>query len=130
MLGVQKRVGLTATVVASMKNLKIPGLSAAVSSFVQKLRVEELATGARFRKIFITAAMLGFIPQLVGPPLTFAFTQQTLDASTMFTCLAFLALLALPLSEIFEAVPQLVSGLACLGRIQAFLGCETRHDFR
>ena len=130
MSGVQKRVGLTATVIASMKNLKISGLSAAVSSFVQKLRVKELAAGARFRKIFITAAILGFIPQLIGPPLTFAFTQQTLDASTMFTCLGFLTLLTLPLSQIFEAVPQLVSGLACLGRIQAFLECETRHDFR
>lgn len=130
MSGVQKRVGLTATVIASMKNLRISGLSAAVSSFVQKLRVKELAAGARFRKIFITAAILGFIPQLIGPPLTFAFTQQTLDASTMFTCLGFLTLLTLPLSQIFEAVPQLVSGLACLGRIQAFLECETRHDFR
>ena len=130
MSGVQKRVGLTATVIASMKNLKISGLSAAVSSFVQKLRIKELAAGARFRKIFITAAILGFIPQLIGPPLTFAFTQKTLDASTMFTCLGFLTLLTLPLSQIFEAVPQLVSGLACLGRIQAFLECETRHDFR
>lgn len=130
MSGVQKRVGLTATVIASMKNLKISGLSAAVSSFVQKLRVKELAAGARFRKMFITAAILGFIPQLIGPPLTFAFTQQTLDSSTMFTSLGFLTLLTLPLSQIFEAVPQLVSGLACLGRIQAFLDCETRHDFR
>ena len=130
MSGIQKRVGLTATVIASMKNLKISSLSAVVSSFVQKLRIKELAAGARFRKIFIIAAMLGFIPQLIGPPLTFAFTQQTLNASTMFTCLAFLTLLTLPLSQIFEAVPQLVSGLACLGRIQAFLECETRHDFR
>ncbi|KAF2804997.1 uncharacterized protein BDZ99DRAFT_397241 [Mytilinidion resinicola] len=130
MAGVQKRVGLTATVIANMKNLKISGLSAAVSSFVQKLRLEELAAGARFRKVFITAALFGFIPQLISPPLTFAFTQQTLDASTMFTCLAFLALLTNPLLLIFDSSPQLVSGLACLGRVQAFLECETRHDFR
>lgn len=130
MAGIQKRVGLTATVIASMKNLKISGLSAAVSSFVQNLRVEELAAGARFRKIFIITALFGYIPQLIGPPVTFAFTQHTLDASTMFTCLAFLTLLTYPLSQTFEAVPQLISGLACLGRIQVFLECETRHDFR
>ncbi|KAF2489056.1 P-loop containing nucleoside triphosphate hydrolase protein [Lophium mytilinum] len=130
MTGVQKRVGLTATVIANMKNLKISGLSAAISSFVQRLRVEELAAGARFRKVFITAALFGYIPELISPPLTFAFTQQTLDASTMFTCLAFLTLLTYPLLLIFDSSPQLVSGLACLGRIQAFLECETRHDFR
>lgn len=39
MAGVQNRVGLTATVIASMKNLKISGLSDAVSGSMQKLRV-------------------------------------------------------------------------------------------
>lgn len=130
MAGVQKRVGLTATVIASMKNLKMSGLSVAVSDFVQKLRVDELASGSRFRKIVIIAALFAFIPLLVSPPLTFAFAQRTLDAAKMFTSLSYLLLLTNPLSQIFQSVPQVLSGLACLGRIQAFLECETRHDFR
>jgi len=130
MAGVQKRVGLTATVIASMKNLKISGLSFEVSNFVQKLRVDELAAGVRWRKIFITAALLGFIPQLLAPALTFAFTQEKLEASRMFTSLAFITLLTYPLLQVFEGIPQIISALACLGRIQAFLECETRHDFR
>lgn len=130
MAGVQKRVGLTATVIASMKNLKISGLSGAVRDFVQRLRVEELAAGAQFRKIVIIAALFGFTPLLVSPPLTFAFTQRTLDSSRMFTSLSYLLLLTNPLSQVFQSVPQLLSGLACLGRIQAFLECENRHDFR
>lgn len=130
MAGVQRRVGLTATVIASMKNLKISGLSAAVRDFVQRLRVEELAAGARFRKIAIVAALFGFTPLLISPPLTFAFARTTLDSSTMFTSLSYLLLLTNPLSQVFQSVPQLLSGLACLGRIQAFLECENRHDFR
>lgn len=130
MAGVQKRVGLTATVISSMKNLKLSGLSGAVSDFVQKLRVEELAAASRFRKISIIAALFGYIPMLISPPLTFAFAQRTLDASRMFTSLSYLLLLTNPLSLIFQTIPQLLSGLACLGRIQAFLVCETRHDFR
>lgn len=129
MAGVQKRLSLTATVIGSMKNLNISSLSAAVSGVIQKLRVEELAAGARFRRIVITAAVFGFIPQLISPPLTFASIQQTPDVSTMFTSLTFLTLLTLPLSQVFEAAFQLISGLACLGRIQAFLECETRHDY-
>ncbi|KAJ5973001.1 ABC transporter integral membrane type 1 [Penicillium vulpinum] len=130
MAGVQKRVGLTATVIASMKNLKISGLSIAMGNFVQKLRVDELVAGGRFRKISIIAALLGFIPLLVSPPLAFAFTQTKFDASRMFTSLSFLTLLTNPLSVVFQSVPQLVSGVACLGRIQAFLECETHQDFR
>lgn len=130
MTSVQKRVGLTATVIASMKNLKISGLSSSVGSFIQKLRVEELVAGVRFRKIFIGAALLGFIPLLISPALTFAFTQNRLDASRVFTSLSFLTLLTMPLSQIFQSIPEVVSGLACIGRIQAFLECETHEDFR
>lgn len=130
MAGVQKRVGLTATVIANMKNLKISGLSSAVRDFVQQLRVDELAAGSRFRKIAILAALLGFTPLQISPPLTFAFAQRTLNASTMFTSLSYLLLLTNPLTTVFQSVPQFLSGLACLGRIQAFLECENRHDFR
>lgn len=130
MAGVQRRVGLTATVIANMKNLKISGLSDAIGDFVQNLRVEELAAGARYRKIGIIAALFGFIPMMISPPLTFAFAQRTLDATRMFTSLSYLLLLTVPLSQIFQTIPQLFAGLACLGRIQAFVECETRNDFR
>ncbi|GKZ96816.1 hypothetical protein AnigIFM59636_011334 [Aspergillus niger] len=130
MTGVQKRVGLTATVIASMKNLKISGLSAAIGDFVQRLRVEELAAGARFRQLAITAALFAYIPQLISPPLTFAFTTRTLDVTRVFTSLSFLTLLTSPLSQVFQSIPGVVSALACLGRIQTFLECETHYDFR
>ncbi|KAF3067612.1 Multidrug resistance-associated protein 1 [Trichoderma lentiforme] len=130
MILVQKRVGLTATIIASMKNLKISGLSSPVRQFVQKLRVEELIAGARFRKIFIAAALFGFIPLLLSPALTFALTQNRLDASRVFTGLSFLTLLTMPLSQVFQSIPEVISALACIGRIQAFLECETRDDFR
>ncbi|KAJ4857971.1 ABC transporter domain-containing protein [Trichoderma breve] len=127
---VQKRVGLTAIIIASMKNLKISGLSSPVRQFVQKLRVEELIAGVRFRKIFIAAALFGFIPLLLSPALTFALTQNRLDASRIFTSLSFLTLLTMPLSQVFQSIPEVISALACIGRIQAFLECETRDDFR
>ncbi|KAH0371885.1 putative ABC multidrug transporter, partial [Aureobasidium melanogenum] len=130
MTGVQKRVGLTATVIGCMKNLKLSGLSGAVEKFIQKLRVEELASGARFRKLSIVAAFLGFLPFLLGPPLTFAFAQRTLNVSKTFTSLSYLTLLTNPLTQIFQAVPQVLSGLACLSRVQDYLECETREDFR
>lgn len=130
MAGVQKRVGLTATVIASMKHLKISGLSDAVGGFVQKLRVEELAAGTRFNRIYLVAAFFAFVPLLISPPLTFAFSQRTLDVSRIFTSLSWLLLLTNPLSEVFQSIPEVLSGLACLGRIQSFLESEDRHEFR
>ncbi|AEO66964.1 uncharacterized protein THITE_2115585 [Thermothielavioides terrestris NRRL 8126] len=130
MARVQKRVRLTATVIAGMKNLKMAGFSAAVGDYIQTLRVKELAAAARIRMITIVAAVFAFAATLFSPPLTFAFTRQALDASRMFTSLSFLALLTAPLSRIFQAVPELVSAFACLGRIQAFLEREPRQDYR
>lgn len=118
---VQERVGLTATVIASMKSLKISALSETVGDFVQKLRVDELAAGTRYRTITILAALFGFVPMLIGPPLTFAFSRQQMDATKIFTSLSYLLLLTNPLTLIFQSIPELLSALACLGRVQSFL---------
>jgi hypothetical protein len=87
-----------------------------------RLRAEdELAAGTRYRTIVIITALFGFIPFLIGPPLTFAFSRQQMDATKIFTSLSYLLLLTNPLTQIFQSVPELLSGLACLGRIQSFL---------
>ncbi|KAH7014328.1 putative ABC multidrug transporter [Microdochium trichocladiopsis] len=130
MAQVQRRVGLTATVIANMKNLKLSGLSQLVGDFVQNMRVDELAAGARFRKIYILAAILGFIPMLFSPPLTYAFAQTRLDPTTMFTSLSYLLLLTGPLSEVFQIIPSLLAAIACIGRIQTFLMRQTVQDYR
>lgn len=130
MAGVQKRVGLTDTAITKMKALKTSGLSTAVGDLVQKLRVEELAKGNRFRKIETCAAVIAFTPMMVGPVLTFAFAHRTLDTARIYTSLSYLLLLTNPLSMIFQLLPGFISALACLGRIQAYLECEDRHDPR
>ncbi|KAH1388703.1 hypothetical protein KXV50_009048 [Aspergillus fumigatus] len=111
-LGAGILINFTATVIASMKWHKISGLAGPVAA------------------IMIFAAVFAFMPQLISPPLTFAFAQNPLNASTMFSSLSFLTLLTQPLSQLFQSIPELVSGLACLGRIQAFLELEPRRDYR
>ncbi|CAI6338803.1 unnamed protein product [Periconia digitata] len=130
MAGVQKRTTLTATAIASMKNLKMSGLSGVIGGFIQRLRIKELAAGARFRKIFITAAMIGFIPHLIGPPITFAAAYSRMDVSTVFSSLSFITLVTHPLELVFESLPQLIAGITCLGRIQSFLERDPRQDYR
>ncbi|GFF94015.1 ABC transporter [Aspergillus udagawae] len=80
-------------------------------------------------EIMIIAAIFTFMPQLISPPLTFTFAQTTLNALTMFTSLSFLTLLTQPLAQLFQSIPELVSGLAYLGWIQAFLELEPHQDY-
>ncbi len=130
MAQVQRRVGLTAIVIPGMKNLKMSGLSSIVRTYIERFRVEELEVGSRFRKITIIAALLGYIPLLLGPPLTFASAQRSLNPTRIFTSLSYLFLLTNPLSQVFQFIPQLSAAVACLGRIEAFLAADDRDDSR
>ncbi|KAH8666519.1 putative ABC multidrug transporter [Xylariales sp. PMI_506] len=130
MAAAQRRVGLTATVIANMKNIKISGLAGPVGFFVQKLRLDELSASGKFRGLIVIAATLAYVPLFLSPFITFAFARQSLDATRVFTSLSYLVLLANPLSQLFQNIPKLFAATACLERIQKFLECETREDFR
>ncbi|KAI2628674.1 ABC multidrug transporter [Hypoxylon sp. NC1633] len=130
MAGVQMRVGLTSGVIANMKNIKISGLSYPITRIVEKLRVDELRSGSNFRKLMIVAAAFAFVPLFVSPPVTLAVAQRSLNASRLFTSIAYLLLMSGPLNQLFQSFPVFVAGISCLRRIQTFLESETREDFR
>lgn len=130
MASAQKRVGLTANVIANMKNLKISGLTTPVGEFVQQLRLSELVASGRFRLLVVFAAFIGFCPQYLSPVFTFAVARTTLDTTKIFTSLSYLTLLSNPLSQLFQGIPQIMAGFACIQRIQEFLQLESRADLR
>ncbi|KAH8897503.1 putative ABC multidrug transporter [Thozetella sp. PMI_491] len=130
MEGVQKRVGLTGSVIANMKNLKLSGLADPIFNALQKLRIDELGSGNRFRILLILAALVAFVPIMFSPVVTFGVAQRTLDARQLFTSLSYLMLLSTPLMSLFQSFPRIVAAMACLDRIQAFLAGKTRQDFR
>ncbi|KAI1208571.1 ABC multidrug transporter [Annulohypoxylon truncatum] len=118
MAGIQKRVGLTSSVIGNMKNIKISGLTSPISRFVQKLRVDELQAGSNFRLLMLTCSVFSYIPLLL------------LDATKLFTSLSYLLLMSTPLQNLLETLPQMAAAVACLGRIQKFLQGEGRDDYR
>ncbi|KAJ3486425.1 hypothetical protein NLG97_g6615 [Lecanicillium saksenae] len=127
---VQKRTGLTSALVSRMKALKMSGLVEPLVGAVQKLRVDELAAGNRFRGLLVLTAVVGFVPLLLSPVFTFAVTKRDLDSTKIFTSLSYMVLLANPLSQLFQDIPQIFSAIACIGRIQRFLASEPRNDYR
>lgn len=127
---IQRRVGLTSTVVGQMKNLKMSGLAAPVGKLIQQMRIDELRAGARFRMILSFTATLGVTPLCISPVMAFAFASRTLGVRTIFTSMSYIVLLATPLSVLFQSIPTLMAAFTCLNRIQVFLESDARRDFR
>lgn len=127
---IQKRVGLTASVIGQMKHLKISGLAAPVEDLIQRMRVDELKTGSKFRMVLVLAAVISYTPLCISPVMAFAFAARTLDITTIFTSISYIFLLATPLGILFQMFPSLLAALTCLTRIQEFLEKDSRLDYR
>ncbi|PSR78566.1 hypothetical protein BD289DRAFT_118215 [Coniella lustricola] len=127
---IQVRVGMTANVIAQMKNIKIAGFALPVESLIQNLRLQELQVGGGFRMIICWSVLLSYFPSFVAPVVTLAWTSKTLTVTRMFTSYAYLFLLADPLVGLFQGVPMVMGAVASLSRIQAFLEAESRDDPR
>lgn len=127
---IQKRVGLTASVVGQMKHIKISGLAAPVEESIQQLRVDELESGSQYRMVMCYSGVISYTPLFISPLMTFAFASRTLDVTTIFTSLSYILLLANPLAILFQIWPGLITAFTCLRRIQTFLVQDVRFDFR
>ncbi|KAF7548170.1 hypothetical protein G7Z17_g7235 [Cylindrodendrum hubeiense] len=126
----QRRVAMTANILANMKHLKISGLATAVEEAIQRVRLTELRASRGLRRIQIVAMVISLSPELIAPSITFAATSRDLNSSTVFTVVALLSLVTAPLGQLFKSVAPLMSALACLDRIQTYLELEPRADFR
>ncbi|KAF6830211.1 ABC transporter [Colletotrichum plurivorum] len=130
MKAIQKRVGVTSKVISNMKALKISALSGPIENLILGLRLQELKLGGRWRTMVVASVSISFTSTLLGPVVAFAATSSTLDVTRIFTSMAYLMLLASPLAYLLQTIPMLMSSLACLGRIQAYLQKDARVDSR
>ncbi|KAK7428333.1 hypothetical protein QQZ08_005230 [Neonectria magnoliae] len=130
MKAIEERVTATAATVSAMKSLRISGMVGAVEKLIQGLREQELRIGGKWRLMLVVAVTLSFTPMTIGPLMAFAVTSQTLEVTRIFPAMAYMTLLAAPLVSLFQNIPGLMSALACLGRIDAYMGKESRADPR
>ncbi|THX23790.1 multidrug resistance-like protein [Aureobasidium pullulans] len=101
---VQERIGITSSILGSIKAIKLAGLNARVSNLLRRSRVTELDAANRFRTLSAVSVAIGNVPQLIAPVLTFAIYigisskgHHTLDTTRMFTSLALILLASEPL---------------------------------
>ncbi|KAL2198275.1 P-loop containing nucleoside triphosphate hydrolase protein [Corynascus similis CBS 632.67] len=127
----ESRVKSTMFMITGFKEVKMLGLAPDYTQSLQKLRLNEVNLGRRFRRILsiiitlsaastelsILVAFGGFaiISKLYGTPLTF---------QTLFASLALLRISLDPLFLLIQGTPALVSMFKCLGRVQDLLNEE------
>ncbi|KAL2071871.1 hypothetical protein VTL71DRAFT_13106 [Oculimacula yallundae] len=134
---VQTRVGMTSSMLGSMKSVKMMGLSNIMSETLQTQRLRELDLSKSFRVMGMWRMILSFLPTTVGPMVTFVIfaIQATangtdrLSTSQTFSSLSIITLLTSPAEEFLQTLPMIGMATGCLERIEKFLlsdACEDR----
>ncbi|KAM0812152.1 putative ABC transporter FUM19 [Seiridium cardinale] len=128
---IETRIDTTTRTLSSMRGVKLSGLAGKLIDKIQDLRHAELHSAGKYRWWEIGAMVMGFFPVMISPVLTFAIyigatnaSSQPLDAARMFVSLSFLTLMSQPLSMLFQSGPEIMSMVACFGRIGDFLATE------
>lgn len=132
--GIQYRVSFTATMLGSMRSIKLLGLSRVATTLTQALRVSEVALSSIFRRLLLIRVILQNTPRALSPFVTFglyiALGNPILSSSTAFSVLSILNLVESPLRMLIVTFPMVISSTACFVRIQEFLQSKSRNDHR
>ncbi|KAL8695796.1 MAG: hypothetical protein Q9224_003154, partial [Gallowayella concinna] len=139
LVAIQTRISATATMLGSMKRIKMCGLSDTLFENIHDLRIQELDISRGFRRLLIGSMFFAFTTPVIAPVLTFTVFAlvalrngggSTLDTTKVFTSLSLFALLAEPLASLIMAMMAFAGSLGCFDRIQAFLETDEHVDKR
>lgn len=125
---IQHRVETTTVLLENMKAVKMLGLPQVVRDLIHRLRVVELDTSRRLRRVLVWQLFLADLPPELAPMATFAVysilaalrPDRALLASRAFTALSLISILTTPLIIFMQALPSFMQCLGCFDRIQSF----------
>ncbi|KAK3369714.1 putative ABC transporter [Lasiosphaeria ovina] len=134
----EKRVNFTTEILGAMKNVKLLGLTEAMTAMIEASRVEELRVSKKYRRMQTLRVCIVNLPLIVGQFVAFAAYaivakiqgSSNLSVTQAITSLSLINLLLLPLRDLLFAIPDTFSAIGCLQRIQEFLRLELRHESR
>jgi ATP-binding cassette, subfamily C (CFTR/MRP), member 1 len=135
---IQIRVDVTAKVLHAMKGIKMLGLTSTLSGIIQRLRMAEITSSIRARRLMASSIICGNTTDVFAPGIAFSifvimakYNGRTLTASSAYTTLSLISLLASPVKVLINfAIPQLMGAVGCFDRIEDYLLSTSRHDHR
>ncbi|TVY83108.1 ABC transporter FUM19 [Lachnellula suecica] len=137
-VAIQRRVGMTSSMLGSMKSVKMMGLSDHLFEILQGQRIREIDFSKKFRHMGLWRLLLSFIPTILAPLACFIIFaieatvngSGRLTAGETFSSLAIISLVTSPASDFLQSLPQIGMATGCLDRVQNFLLAEPRQDDR
>ncbi|RMY03782.1 hypothetical protein D0867_00547 [Hortaea werneckii] len=125
----QKRLNVTTSVFARLESIKMLGISTWAGNTLRTLRDQEVDSSLIFRTLLLWSVVISEVTSMFGPAamfvafslVAFARKDAAVLANTAFTSLAILSLIGPPLATLIQTIPNLLSALACLGRVQDLL---------
>ena len=133
----QDRVGVSSSMLSSMKGLKQQGQSDRLFSLLKDFRIKELHCASQYRKLLGCVIGLAYVPTFVSPLMAFLiFVLETggngrkFSSSTAFSSISLITILTQPLMSTLQAIPSLFGSLVCFGRVGTFLSAEEQIDYR
>ncbi|KAI7285877.1 multidrug resistance-like protein [Hortaea werneckii] len=129
MRDLQKRLNVTTSVFGRLESVKMLGISTWAGDTLRTLRDQEVDSSLIFRTLLLWSVVISEVTSMLGPAamfvafslVAFARNDAAILANTAFTSLAILSLIGPPLATLIQTIPNLLSALACLGRIQDLL---------
>ncbi|OCK89464.1 putative multidrug resistance protein [Cenococcum geophilum 1.58] len=134
----QTRIASTASLLSSMKSVKMMGLAGLMSNSIQDQRVKEMKSANGYRWLVILTNTIGYTPAIFAPVLTFVAFEikarvqgsSSLSTNQALTSLATVTLLTNPASTLLTAIPETGAAIGCFERIQKFLVAPSWEDKR
>ncbi|OGM47599.1 ABC multidrug transporter [Aspergillus bombycis] len=136
---IERRISSTTSMLASMKGIKMLGLSDLLMTCIHNLRLDELSISRNFRKLLVWNMAFAWTTRIFAPIFAFgAFVgishrngnDAALNTSTTYTSLSLFALLADPLLNLVMALMTFFGSVGSFQRIQEFLEKKGHADFR
>ncbi|KAE8374500.1 P-loop containing nucleoside triphosphate hydrolase protein [Aspergillus bertholletiae] len=136
---IERRISSTASMLASMKGIKMLGLSDLLMTCIHNLRLDELRISRNFRKLLVWNMAFAWTTRIFAPIFAFgAFVgishkngnDSALNTPIVYTSLSLFALLADPLLSLVMALMTFFGSVGSFQRIQEFLEKKCHVDSR
>ncbi|PKY07569.1 multidrug resistance-associated protein [Aspergillus campestris IBT 28561] len=133
---IERRISSTASMLSSIKGVKMLGLTPTMMHLVHNLRIDELNISKKFRTLLVWNMGFAWLTRIFAPIVAFgAFVgishdDAALNTSVVYTSLSLFTLLSDPLLTLVMALMSFVGSVGSFARIQEFLDKESHVDSR
>ncbi|KAF2181846.1 hypothetical protein K469DRAFT_740732 [Zopfia rhizophila CBS 207.26] len=133
---IQARIDATASMLGSIKGIKMTGLTPHLGSRIKDFREEEIKTARTFRGLLVKITTFSFASTSLSPVVALgSYIMMTkyqgypaLDTERALTSLVLMNLLLEPVAFFITALSGLITTMSCLERIRQYLETEVRKE--